>query len=113
MPPPSLPSLPQAGKVELAELLLGHGAQAEHENKRGMTPFLEAADAGNVALLKLLHQHGADVHKVTSNGDGALELAKWARDSDEISEWLKGLGVKPQETEHHDDEHAYRAHEYD
>ena len=78
-----------------------------------MTPFLEAADAGNFALLKLLHQQGADVHKVTSNGDGALELAKWARDSDEISEWLKGLGVKPQEPEHHDDEHAYRAHEYD
>ena len=56
-------------------------------------------------------QH-ADVHKVSSNGEGALELAKWARDSDDIAEWLKSVGVKPQEGHEHDD-HEDTPHEYD
>ena len=102
----------RAGKVELAELLLQHGATVEHANKKGMTAFLEAADGGNLPMLKLLHAQHADVHKVSSNGEGALELAKWARDSDDIAEWLKSVGVKPQEGHEHDD-HEDTPHEYD
>ena len=98
--------------MELAELLLQHGATVEHANKKGMTAFLEAADGGNLPMLKLLHAQHADVHKVSSNGEGALELAKWARDSDDIAEWLKRVGVKPQEGHEHDD-HEDTPHEYD
>lgn len=102
----------RVGKVELAELLLQHGATVEHANKKGMTAFLEAADGGNLPMLKMLHAQHADVHKVSSNGEGALELAKWARDSDDIAEWLKSVGVKPQEGHEHDD-HEEAPHEYD
>ena len=98
--------------MELVELLLQHGATVEHANKKGMTAFLEAADGGNLPMLKLLHAQHADVHKVSSNGEGALELAKWARDSDDIAEWLKSVGVKPQEGHEHDD-HEDTPHEYD
>ena len=91
--------------------MLQHGATVEHANKKGMTAFLEAADAGYLPMLKMLHALHADVHKLSSNGDGALELAKWARESDDIAEWLKGAGVKPQEHHEHDDED--KPHEYD
>ena len=69
-------------------------------------------DGGNLPMLKMLHAQHADVHKVSSNGEGALELAKWARDSDDIAEWLKSVGVKPQEGHEHDD-HEEAPHEDD
>ena len=98
--------------MELAELLLQHGATVEHANKKGMTPFLEAADAGNLPMLKMLHAEHADVHKLSSNSEGALELAKWARDSDNIAEWLKSVGVKPHDSPGNvDDDDA--PHKYD
>ena len=54
----------------------------------------------------------------SGGGDGdrpfqfPAEAPEIPRDADEITEWLKGLGVKPQE--HHDDEHDdEREHHYD
>ena len=76
-----------------------------------MTAFLEAADRGSLPVLKLLHAHKADVHKQSSSDDGALELAKWGRDSEEITAWLKSVGVQArqpeEEEEHHHDDHDY------
>jgi len=94
--------------VELAEMLLEHGAAIEHVTKKGNTAFLEAADAGSLTMLKMLHGKGADVHKVAQNDDGAWELSKWGRDSDNIHEWLTSIGVKerhPEEPHHHDHDH--------
>ena len=54
-------------------------------------------------MLKMLYEKHADPHKQTSGGDGALELAKWSRDSDEVSEWLKSIGVQPHEPEEEHD----------
>jgi ankyrin repeat protein len=41
----------------------------------GATPFLRAAQSGDVALMKLLLAHGADSKIATANGDTALHVA--------------------------------------
>jgi ankyrin repeat protein len=41
----------------------------------GATPFLRASQSGDVALMKLLIDHGADPKVATSNGDTALMVA--------------------------------------
>jgi uncharacterized protein len=41
----------------------------------GATPFLRAAQSGDVTLMKLLQQHGADPKIATTNGDTALMVA--------------------------------------
>jgi ankyrin repeat protein len=41
----------------------------------GATPFLRAAQSGDVELMKLLLAHGADPHIATANGDTALMVA--------------------------------------
>jgi uncharacterized protein len=41
----------------------------------GATPFLRAAQSGDVALMKLLLDHGADPKITTANGDTALMVA--------------------------------------
>ncbi len=41
----------------------------------GATPFLRAAQSGDVTVMKLLLEHGADPKMATSNGDTALMVA--------------------------------------
>jgi ankyrin repeat protein len=41
----------------------------------GATPFLRAAQSGDVAVMKLLLEHGADPKLATTNGDTALMVA--------------------------------------
>lgn len=41
----------------------------------GATPFLRAAQSGDVAVMKLLLEHGADPKLATANGDTALMVA--------------------------------------
>jgi len=89
--------------TRIAELLVRHGASLTHANNRGMTAALEAADSGSLPLLKLFHSHGASMEARTLNGDGALELSRWARDSEEVGEWLRSVGVQPAHPEHGDD----------
>ncbi len=44
----------QAGRTDVAEFLLGRGANQALQTKNGYTPLHEAAYRGNVALVKLL-----------------------------------------------------------
>lgn len=92
----------------MAELLLQHGADVQHKNRMGMLPFLEAAEAGSLELLKLLLAHGADAHAQSKHSEGALELSRWTRHSDEIAAFLKEHGVKP--TRPDDDHHDHHDH---
>ena len=41
----------------------------------GATPFLRAAQSGDIPVLKLLLEHGADPKIITANGDSALMVA--------------------------------------
>ncbi|CAL1272132.1 unnamed protein product [Larinioides sclopetarius] len=57
-----------SGYFELAQLLLAMKANVEDRGLKDMTPLMEAANAGNTDIVKLLIQHGADVNAQTSQG---------------------------------------------
>jgi ankyrin repeat protein len=73
----------------------------------GATPFLRAAQSGDVALMKLLLTHGADAKIATTNGDTALSVAagvgwvegvtyEWSEaDNLEAVKMLLDLGLDP------------------
>ena len=81
--------------------------------RRGRWDALEAADAGRLKALKLLHEHGADLHAVNQHGDGALELSRWARDAEGIKAFLKSEGVVARVPEHDEDVGDHHHHHHD
>jgi ankyrin repeat protein len=54
------------GDVEVARLLLEHGARPELRNKTGATPLHDAALSGNKEVIEVLLMHGADVNAIDS-----------------------------------------------
>lgn len=60
---------------EGVELLLQHGANAKVKNALGFSAFFSAANSGNVRILQMLHEHGADINEVDEEGITALTLA--------------------------------------
>ena len=58
--------------AELVQRLVRSGARAEVRNNYGVTPLAEAALVGNVAVLKLLLEAGADVNSTNADGQTAL-----------------------------------------
>jgi uncharacterized protein len=86
-PPPSV----VAGSVEMVRALLAHGANpnarlssrilkrvytaGDGKLGKGATPYMRAARAGDVALMKILLAAGADPALTQENGNGPLLLA--------------------------------------
>ncbi|XP_029394654.1 2-5A-dependent ribonuclease [Mus pahari] len=58
----------QAGRVDIVNLLLSHGADPHRRKKNGATPFIIAGIHGDVKLLEILLSHGADVNECDENG---------------------------------------------
>ena len=72
LPPPS----PSGGHDELVELLLAHGADIEHRDKKGCTPLILAASAGHAVTVAILLDHNADIEAQSDRTkDTALSLA--------------------------------------
>ena len=65
-------------QMEIAQLLIAHGANVNHVGKTGMTPLLYAAsiDFGDSAMIDLLLKSGARPDAMTKEGLSALDLAK-------------------------------------
>lgn len=74
------------------ELLLKTGANANAKTSRdGETPFHKAISRGDVEIVKLLLDYGADVNTVSKSGVTSLYFA---RNSDAISKLLNEHGAK-------------------
>jgi ankyrin repeat protein len=67
-----------ANKTAMVQLLIEHGADVNHVDKRGMTPLLYAAsvDFGDAAMVELLLRNGARRDARSQEGLTALDLAK-------------------------------------
>lgn len=69
------------GYVDIAELLLRHGANVNDPGGmscKGVTPLHDAACCGHFSMIQLLIQHGANVKLKTHNGDTVLDcLDDW------------------------------------
>ncbi len=65
-------------QLEIARVLLKHGANVNHVGRTGMTPLLYAAsiDFGDSAMVDLLLKSGAHRTAVTRDGATALDLAR-------------------------------------
>lgn len=66
-----------AGKhLEIAEMLIKHGANVNAKQQNDVTPMHSAAQNGQAAMIKLLIDNKADVHAKTSDGKTPSDLAK-------------------------------------
>ncbi|MEN2499239.1 MAG: Ankyrin repeat domain-containing protein 17, partial [Marteilia pararefringens] len=64
------------GFEDTVSLLIGHGVNLEHRNKRGFTPLMLAAEHDHLNVLKLLIKHGAQIDQETERSkDNALGVA--------------------------------------
>ena len=86
-PPGGASSLYKAakeGRIEMARLLLAHGAAPDCEEPGGGTAMSRAAKRGDFEMTRLLLEAGAKVDKATSGDSSALCHATKARDVEMI-----------------------------
>lgn len=79
--------------VNVATLLLMHGAEVNIRQQEGWTPLHGAAHNGNAEMLNLLLSHGADATAQKDNGETPRETARAAGHSgiaDVLAKWEKG-----------------------
>lgn len=67
------PLIANAWDLEIAKLLISHGANVNAQAQDGFTPLL---NAGTVELTRFLLEHGADPFAKTKRGETALDWAK-------------------------------------
>lgn len=73
--------LNDAGDVELADLLIRHGAHIAVVDSSGESALYKAVEASNETLVDFLARHGADVNARTIEGHTPLYFATWENDS--------------------------------
>ncbi len=64
----------RVNRVEIARLLLAHGARVNEEDVYGKTPLFGAARMGSREMIELLTAHGADINARNSDGWTPLHL---------------------------------------
>ena len=72
----------QTGHVDVARLLIKHGADAAAQGKDGTTPLHRASEEGHVDLARLLIEHGADAAAQGKDGTTPLHGASLRGDVD-------------------------------
>ncbi len=81
------------GNIEMAKLLIEHGAEINIADKDGKTPLHEAAGRGKLEVAKLLIEHGADVNATDRLSATPLRNAESCGDT-KIAELLRQHGAK-------------------
>jgi len=85
------------GLIEMARLLLEHGAEVEDQHWLGTTALHWAAMSGQTEMAELLIDRGADVDRIGRKFDGdgqtPLQLAR-ARDHEDVVRLLKARGAR-------------------
>ena len=89
-------SNPRGRSREMAVLLVGHGANIElrRVSDYDATPIQVAASWGNVEVLRVLLDAGADTSVLDSYGSNVLKLAVSAADRCEVPMFLKHASVE-------------------
>ena len=65
-----------AGRVNLIDALVRHGAALDHADSRDMTPLMKAAENGHIDVVRALLELGADPHMVDRRGQTAKTIAQ-------------------------------------
>ena len=71
-----LASASAAGQLEIARVLLAHGANVNTRGSGDFTPLHESAASGRLEFARLLLEHGADVNAKTTEGKTPVDYAR-------------------------------------
>jgi ankyrin repeat protein len=71
-----LASASAAGQLEIARVLIAHGANVNARASGDFTPLHESAASGRIEFAKLLLHNGADVNARTTEGKTPLDYAR-------------------------------------
>lgn len=71
-----LASASAAGQLEIARVLIEHGANVNARASGDFTPLHESAASGRIEFAKLLLENGADVNARTTEGKTPLDYAR-------------------------------------
>ena len=71
-----LASASAARQLEIARLLIAHGADVNARAASDFTPLHESAASGKLDFAQLLLEHGADVNAKTTDGKTPLDYAR-------------------------------------
>jgi ankyrin repeat protein len=85
------------GCLEVAEMLLRHGADVNAKAGRGVIPLHEAARMKHLELARLLLKHGADVNAKDDRGETPLDWAYAFGDPEEMVKLLRSYGGQGKE----------------
>jgi ankyrin repeat protein len=80
------------GRLEIARLLIDHGAKVTARAERGITPLHEAARMGHAELARLLLARGADVNAADDEGATPLDWVGSNGPSAEMVRLLRSHG---------------------
>ena len=83
----------KASDWTLVRRLIDSGADVNEKDAHGWTPFLWAASRGDVSVMQLLLDHGADRHATDNQGKNALMLAAYPEPRIEAAGFLLDAGV--------------------
>jgi|GEM_PF-4103199 serine/threonine-protein phosphatase 6 regulatory ankyrin repeat subunit A len=86
--------------LEIAELLVKHGAIVAEKNSQGKTALHYAAENFNGSLVQFLLDHGANVNDQDPTGKTPLMIAARFLNSEEIIDILSNAGADPLLTDH-------------
>lgn len=84
----------ELGDIEQAERWLGEGLDPDFEGTLIGTGLMIGAWEGNIALMRLFMERGADIHRTNRFGETALMLAAW-KNRQEAARWLLERGARP------------------
>ncbi|MFO7955892.1 MAG: ankyrin repeat domain-containing protein [Candidatus Brocadiia bacterium] len=98
----------RSGSMRVLKARLAEGADVNVTDEHGDSPLLAAAERSDPEMVRLLIEHGADLHHVDAGGRTALHRVAGARDADprqqvEILELLIARGLDPTAREEHGD----------
>lgn len=75
-------------QLDIAKLLLEHGADVNTENAKGFQLLHDAIQNNKPKVVQFLFEHGADINKIDREGNTPLHIAIWKWSSESVNELL-------------------------
>ena len=84
---------PGTGDCDTVKWLIEQGVDVNHCNKTGYTAVHCAAQEGNLDVLKLLKESGANIHEQSKRGENSIMLASFGTGNCDTVKWMIEQGI--------------------